>query len=998
MKRWASGLRAQLLMLVFVAVIPAFGLIGYDAVSERRDAVAQAERDAAGLVRLAAREHSRLLASARQLLLSLSKLSEIRSPRTAAACHQLLREVHKLHPYYANLGVATTDGSVFCSALPFSRSPNIADRSYFRRALASRGVGVGDYQVGRITHVPSLNVGHAIVDKTGKVQAIVFVALNLRWLNEMTARIDLLPGSTAAVFDSSGTVLAHYPDPKEWVGKSQKGSALVNAIFSRRAAGTTEGPGVDGVDRLYAFAPLPDSALQSVYVSVGIPRAAASAAANRALIHSLIGLLVVVVLGFVAAWFGSGELILRRISALTAAARRIRAGDLTPPANLSQSADELGELGRTFEDMAGALYRIDRAHKTLSESKRLLLRATDELTLLQEVCRIIVMHVGYQVAYIAYAGEDERRLLRPMAHQGFHGGILALRETLADVSWAAGRGPVATTIRTGKPYVAQHLLGDPYFSPWRENALRHGVASLAVFPISIDNNVVGALAIYAAEPNAFEEQELNLLTEAVQDLSFGIALLRARIDQDRAKAVIEHMAHYDRLTGLPNHASFEDHCRRALAQARSFDRLLAAFIVDLNRLRDINDAFGFHHGDLVLKEVSLRLSRVLSPGAFLARMRGDEFAILGNVGDTDGAEKFALQIVEVLDVPFGIGGILIDVNSTVGISMYPQHGQDCAQLMRRADVAMNDAKKSAQRYGFYRREQEEQRAQRLAMIGELRQAIAANQLTLYYQPKIDMRSGEICGVEALVRWNHPQRGILPPDEFVALAEHSGLIKPLTDWVIGSALRQSSIWRQHGLAVPIAVNLSANNLRDPKLIRKTEQVLREFGATTGWLEFEITEGAVMEDPTSALEILKRLREIGMTLFIDDFGTGYSSLGYLKKLPVHSVKIDKSFVIDMIDDQDSEAIVRTTINLGHELGLAVVAEGVETRTALDRLGGLGCDAAQGYFIGKPMPGPDLQDWIARGTWRLGGTVEGYDTPGTTLRAAPTHSTSRHVGKRR
>lgn len=998
MKQWAKGLRAQLLLLVFVAVIPAFGLIGYDAVSERRDSVAQAERDAAGLVRLAAREHSRLLASARQLLLSLSKLPEVSSPLTAAACRQLLGEVHKLYPYYANLGVATTDGAVFCSAVPFSQSTNIADRSYFRRALASRGVGIGDYQVGRITHVPSLNIGHAIVDKTGKVQAVVYVALSLGWLNEMTAGIDLLPGSTAAVFDRSGTVLAHYPDSQKWVGKSEKGSALVNAIFSRRAEGTTEGPGVDGVDRLYAFAPLPDSALQGVYVSVGIPRVAASATANRALARSLIGLLVVVVLGFVAAWYGSGALILRRISALTAAARRIRAGDLTPPANLSQRADELGELGRTFEDMAGALYRIDRAHKTLSESKRLVLRATDELTLLQEVCRIIVMHVGYRVAYVAYAGEDERRLLRPMAHQGFHGGIVALRETLADVSWAAGRGPVATTIRTGKPYVAQHLLTDPNFSPWREDALRHKVASLAAFPISIDHNVVGALAIYAAEPNAFEEQELNLLAEAVQDLSFGIALLRARIDQDRAKAVIEHMAHYERLTGLPNHASFEDHFRRALAQAHSFDRRVAVFIVDLNRLRDINDAFGFHHGDDVLKEVSIRLSRILSPGAFLARMRGDEFAISREVVDADDAAEFALQIVEVLDIPFGIGGVLIDVNSTVGISVYPQHGKDCPQLMRRADVAMNDAKKSGQRYAFYRREQDEHRAQRLAMVGELRQAIAANELTLYYQPKIDMRSGKICGVEALVRWNHPQRGMLPPDEFIALAEHSGLIKPLTDWVIASALRQSSIWRQHGLALPIAVNLSANNLRDPELIQRTEQALRKFDATTGWLEFEITEGAVMEDPASALEILKRLREIGITLFIDDFGTGYSSLGYLKKLPVHSVKIDKSFVIDMIDDQDSEAIVRTTINLGHELGLAIVAEGVETRIALDRLDGLGCDAAQGYFIGRPMPGPDLEDWIGQGTWRLDNTVEGHVAPGMKREPAPTRSASRRAGKRR
>jgi len=967
MFRWTKGLRARLLALVLVAVIPAFGLIGYDAISERRGSVAQAGRNATNLVRLAALEQSRLLASARQLLLTLSKSSEIRAPRSAAACNQLLKDVQKVYPYYNNIGVAAADGTLYCSALPFTPPVSIADRAYFLRALASRGVGVGDYQVGRVTKIPAINLGQAILDGAGQVQAVVFVALNLSWLGEMTAGIGLVPDSTVTIFDGNGTVLAHYPDSEKWVGKSQKGSELVRAILNRRAEGTAAARGLDGVDRLHAFAPLSDDgALKGLYISVGVSRTAAVAAANAALARSLIGMLVVIVFGVAMAWFGSGAPILHRIDALTAAARRIRSGDLTPPADLARGCGELAELGRTFEDMAGALHRIDRAHKTLSEVKRLVLHATDEPALLQEVCRIIVMHVGYRVAYIVYAGEDEQRLLKPMAHEGFQGGITALKKTLADISWTAGQGPVATTIRTGKPYVAQYLLTDPNFAPWREDALRHGVASLATFPLALDQRVIGALAIYAAEPNAFEQQELNLLTEAVQDVAFGVALLRGRIEQDRANATIEHMAHYDGLTGLPNHASFEEHLRRALMEARSFDRRLAAIIIDLNRLRDINDAFGFHHGDHVLKEVGARLGRVRRPGALLARMRGDEFAVLCAVTGAEDAEVAAGEIVDAIDVPFNIGGIMIDIDSTVGISMYPEHGKEGSQLMRRADVAMNDAKKLGKRFAFYRREQDEHRAQRLAMVGELRHAIGADQLTLYYQPKVDIVDGRICGLEALVRWVHPERGMVPPDEFIGLAEQSGLIKPLTDWVVAQALRQSAVWRRRGLAMPIAVNLSAHNLRDPGFVQKIEQLLRESEASPDWIELEITEGAVMEDPASALEILKGLRKLGITLFIDDFGTGYSSLGYLKKLPVDAVKIDKSFIIDMIDDQDSEAIVRTTINLGHELGLRVVAEGVETRRALDRLAGLGCDAAQGYFISKPMPEQDLRDWFNRSSW--------------------------------
>jgi diguanylate cyclase (GGDEF)-like protein len=985
MFRWTRGLRAQLLALVVIAVIPAFGLLGYDAVTERRESVAQAERDATNLARLAAREHTRLLAGVRQLLLSLSKSSDIGTPRSPGACHQLLADVLKLYPYYNNIGVAAADGTVYCSALPFSRPVSIADRAYFRRALETRGVGVGEYQVGRITKMPAINLGQAILDEAGKVQAVAYAALNLTWLSEMTAGINLIPESTVSVFDSNGTVLAHYPDPKKWFGKSQKGSELVRAALSRSAGGTIEAHGPDGIDRMYAFAPLSDTKLKGVYVSVGISRTSATAAANQALMRSLVGMVIVIALGVALAWFGSGAPILHRIDALTTAARRIRAGDLTPPTDLMQGGGELEELGRTFEDMAGALHRIDRARKTLSEVKRLVLHATDEQALLQEVCRIIVMHVGYRVSYIVYAGEDEQRLLKPMAHEGFQGGITALKKTLADISWTAGQGPVATTIRTGKPYVAQYLLTDPNFAPWREDALRHGVASLATFPLAIDQCVIGALAIYAAEPNAFEQQELNLLTEAVQDVAFGVALLRSRIEQERAHATIEHMAHYDRLTGLPNHASFEENLRRALMEARSFDRRLAAIIIDLNRLRDVNDAFGFHHGDHVLKEVGVRLSRVLRSGALLARMRGDEFALLCGVADTDDAEAVVREIVESIAIPFNIGGIMIDIDSTVGISMFPEHGKEGSQLMRRADVAMNEAKKSGKRFAFYRREQDEHRAQRLAMVGELRHAISANQLTLYYQPKVNMVDGQISGLEALVRWVHPERGMVPPDEFIGLAEQSGLIKPLTDWVVTQALRQSAKWRRDGLALPIAVNLSAHNLRDPGFVKKLEQSLCEFEARPDWLELEITEGAVMEDPVSALEILKRLREIGITLFIDDFGTGYSSLGYLKKLPVDAVKIDKSFVIDMIDDQDSEAIVRTTINLGHELGLRVVAEGVETRRALDRLAGLGCDVAQGFFISKPMSERDLRNWFDHSSWAANDASRRRHSPVPVLRPA-------------
>lgn len=661
------------------------------------------------------------------------------------------------------------------------------------------------------------------------------------------------------------------------------------------------------------------------------------------------------------AWFGCQALLIQPIARLTEATRRLHAGDMTALKDMGAVDDEVGELVQSLRVMAGTLEKIKRAHCTLSDSKQMVLRATDELPMLSEMCRIIVKQVGYRVAYITYAAEDVKRTLKPMAQEGFHGGMDALKKAVANVSWAVGTGPVATTIRTGKPYVMQHLITDTAFAPWREDAKRNGVSSGAIFPVNVNGTVIGALAIYAEEADAFEKEELALLQEAVQDLAVGISLIRAREEQNRAKATIEHMAHYDRLTSLPNHALFEERLRRQLVDARSLRQKVAVLIIDLMRLRDINDAFGFKHGDQVLKDVAKRLAGVARSGAMLARMRGDEFAIFARVSNADEAERLAHRALDMLDAPFSIEGVSISVSAVVGIALSPFHGEDGPRLMRHADVAMHEAKKKEKSYAFYTKEQDEDRAQRLAMVSELGKAIAEDQLQLNYQPKINISDGKLCGVEALVRWVHPQRGVLAPDKFIALAEQSGLINALSDWVIGAALRQSAAWRRIGLAVPIAVNLSAHNLRDAGIIQRIENKIAQFGAQPDWLEIEITEGAMMQDPTGALAILARLREMGITLYIDDFGTGYSSLGYLKKLPVNAVKIDKSFVIDMTEEDDSDTIVRTTINLGHALGMKVVAEGVENETAMRRLAELNCDVAQGYHIGKPMPDSQLLSWL-------------------------------------
>mgnify|MGYP002336074658 CR=1 FL=1 len=965
MRRASTGLRARLLLLVLAAVIPAFGLIGYTAIAQRQEAAQNAEKDAMNLVRLAAREQSQLIASTRQLLVSLAQLPAIRAPGDAT-CSRVLAELLRPYPYYTNFGVATPDGRVFCSALPLTQPVNIADRSYFRRAVQSGDFGLGNYQIGRITGIPAINFGYPVKSAGGNVRAVVYAALNLSWLNQLAAGIELPVGSALTVVDSRGTILTRHPEPERWVGKPMRETPLIKEVLGHHGEGTAELDGLDGVTRLYAFAPLHDGPAGSAYVSVGIPKEVAFASANRAFTRNMASLLVVALLALAAAWVGSDVFVLRRVQALASAARRLATGDLTARTGLPHGSEELGQLARNFDDMAYALERLNRALKTLSAGNRALLRIDNEPDLLREMCRVAVEVGGYRMAWVGYVEHDEAKSIRPVAHAGFEEGHLAtLKLTWADTE--RGQGPGGTAVRTGKPCAVRHIDTDPGFAPWREEALKRGYRSIICLPLRVHGDIIGILCVLAAETDAFGEQEAYVLEEMADDLAFGIATLRDRERRREAERAVERMAYYDSLTGLPNHVQFEERLQQALSDAGMRGQNLALLLLDLDRFREINDALGFSQGDLLLKDVGARIRDAVGAEGLVARMRGDEFAVLLPSGDADHAAETARRILAALEAPFVLSDITLDASAAIGIALAPQHGGDITGLIRHVDVAMRQAKKSGEHYAFYAPEHDEDSSRRLVLARELRHAIEEDELTLYYQPKIDMRQNAVCGAEALVRWIHPQQGMMPPDEFIPLAEHTGLIKPLTDWVLAAALRQSSAWRQEGLVLPIAVNLSARNLREAGLLNKMKQLFLAWGASAEWLELEITESAIMDDPEGALKTLTGLNDLGIALFIDDFGTGYSSLGYLQRLPVDAVKIDKSFVKGMLANVDSESIVRATITLAHDLGIKVVAEGVENQEMWDRLAELRCDVAQGYFIGKPMPAEEFQAWLAQTPWR-------------------------------
>jgi diguanylate cyclase (GGDEF)-like protein len=432
----------------------------------------------------------------------------------------------------------------------------------------------------------------------------------------------------------------------------------------------------------------------------------------------------------------------------------------------------------------------------------------------------------------------------------------------------------------------------------------------------------------------------------------------------RQAAEKEEQALSDGLTGLPNRTMFTDLVQSTLSGAGRRKHAGAVMLMDLDRFKDVNDTLGHHNGDLLLQRIASRLDSVLRNTATVARLGGDEFAILlTEANDRQQVVPVVRRILKVLEEPVVVGGLALQVEASIGIAMFPEHGRTVDAVMRAADVAMYVTKEQRSGYEFYDEERHEHRhdAGRLALIGELRRAMDETELVLFYQPKVRLSTGKVTGVEALARWHHPERGLLSPDEFIPLAERSNLLRPMTLYLIDTALRQANAWRSKGLEISVAVNLSMQNMLDLRLPNDLARLLTSWRLPAGSLELEITESTIMADHRRATTILSRLSKMGVRLSIDDFGTGYSSLAYLQELPVDAIKIDKSFVMEMHEDAGNATIVQSTVDLGHNLGLEVVAEGVETVESYNTLARLGCDYAQGYFLSKPLSPEKMSIWL-------------------------------------
>ncbi|GIE99458.1 hypothetical protein Ari01nite_69230 [Paractinoplanes rishiriensis] len=453
----------------------------------------------------------------------------------------------------------------------------------------------------------------------------------------------------------------------------------------------------------------------------------------------------------------------------------------------------------------------------------------------------------------------------------------------------------------------------------------------------------------------------TVLILAVAALTVVLVVWQSHRVRSRAFRRASYQATHDALTGLPNRVQLHQ-CITAATDPEHGTAGAALLLIDLDRFKEVNDTLGHHYGDQLLVQVSERLRAALRREETVARLGGDEFAVLlPGVTDEQDVAAVAARLRDAMDAPFVLDGLSLSAGGSIGAALSPQHGSTAEELLQRADIAMYTAKTNRLGYTMFDSSQASTDPRKLTLAGDLRSGIEQGQLVLHYQPKVDAQTGAALGAEALVRWQHPEHGLIPPDEFIPLAEHTGLITPLTTFVLDTALQQCHAWILAGHELTVAVNVSTHRLLDLGFPEEVAGLLARWEVPARLLTIEITESAIMADPDRAMLVVERLHALGVHLSIDDFGTGYSSMAYLKTLPVQELKIDRSFVSSMTISERDAVIVRSTVELGRNLGLRVIAEGVEDLSTWQELDAVGCDALQGYYISRPVPSDRFDEWL-------------------------------------
>ena len=575
----------------------------------------------------------------------------------------------------------------------------------------------------------------------------------------------------------------------------------------------------------------------------------------------------------------------------------------------------------------------------------LIVRVHDRDELLREACRIVVETGAYTMAWIGLLDTDGSEI-QIAASFGEH--AEAFLQDI-EIETPLHSGPMSVSIRENRPLWIHNYRQSALTAPWHERSERFGFGSVAALPLRRGDMTIGGIALYAKDASVFDDEETMQLEEMAGNLSFAIE----RIEKEK---MLKHLTNYDALTGLPNRVRFLNRVTHHLRSAIASGRKLAVVQLNLERFKNINDSLGHSAGDEILKQVAKWLTHVVGDAKHLARLDADNFAVVIPEIDTEGDVALLVErwMKMLCERPFSARENTFRISAKLGISMYPDDGSNADTLFKHAEAALKQARASRNRYLFHTPKMTEMMAGKFMLENQLRQALEKQEFVLHYQPKVNMVGGELTGAEALIRWNDPRTGLVPPVRFIPMLEETGLIYEVGRWALSKTIEDYLRWRKAGLpVVRVAVNVSPLQLRDRHFIDDIERVIGNDPEAARGLELEITESMIMEDVEYSIAALRKIRSMGVTIAIDDFGTGFSSLSYLSKLPLDTLKIDRSFVVDLAEAPERLAQVSAIINLARSMHLKVVAEGVETEDQLNLLRMLGCDEMQGFLFSKPVP---------------------------------------------
>jgi len=595
------------------------------------------------------------------------------------------------------------------------------------------------------------------------------------------------------------------------------------------------------------------------------------------------------------------------------------------------------------------IHRLHRVYAVLSGINALIVRVSDREELFRGACRIAIEAGQFPMAWIGVVDRETKRV-KPVAWGGEAEEFLASAPLSMSQSRAVGRGMSGRAIEEKKAMIANDVQNDPH-TQMKDQCRERGIGSLVMLPLVVQGEGIGVLALYASEIGFFDDEEMKLLLELAGDISFAL-------DHIAKAEKLDYLAYYDSLTGLANRSLFHERLVQYVSAAQSEKSGLAVAVVDVDRFKIINDSLGRQAGDELLRQVAERIEGHAGP-IRMARISADRFAIVrtGVSSENEVARLIEQWLAECFGPPYTVSGSELRVSAKAGIALFPNDGADADTLFQNAEAALKKAKAAGERYLFHTQQMTERIGEKLALENKLRQALEKEEFVLHYQPKVDTATRRIDSVEALIRWQSPELGLVPPMQFIPLLEETGLILEVGAWALRRAVMDHRTWMEQGPTAPrIAVNVSPVQLRKRDFVASVEEALRPGAARPG-IDLEITESLVMEDIEANMKKLEAVRVLGVSIAIDDFGTGYSSLGYLAKLPVHSLKIDRSFIITMLKDPAIMTLVSTIISMAHSLRLKVVAEGVDAEEQAEELDRLGCDQMQGYLFSKPLPFDDI-----------------------------------------